>query len=607
MSFNVTSDDIVYEKTTQPENVASKPFIQKQWTNPIFDTNTSSNYTSNQVIFDTTVLSNLGQLVNYQEGIIALPFVIKVTRTTNTDFTGDALKYTDFMLGLKNSHTNIIHSISINLNNLDVLQGVPLTNAYLNFIQHSELSTDDEFLNSPLTGYAKDDSSSWYYNTGRKPDGTAYDASNTPEVLGDSRGVGLGNNCNFGIASCFDSNESFNSGLYKRQKLITKYNGEKTTLMGGVDNPSGNGKSFVLNTGTAKYIYYDCYLRLKDIVPNFFNNIPMSYGVKMKITLTLNNNISFSFKKNTDGNFLYNPNSFSNPTSATNPLMVAASYNKFKSQTGSNWISTAGGVNTPSTAGQYGFSADDATINDSLIPCGSSCLQCSNNDVITVTMKLGSDGVIATPRAQCILYVPSYILSPKYELEYLSESSRYRKFYYTELEYQTVIPGVAGTFNADLSTSCVRPKRLIMIPFLTAAANFGINPVSSPFTTEPSTTSPCMITNFNCQISNYNIFSNDIKYSYDHFLQNMNGSTGINANLMNGLVSSRINLVDFQNNYGYIVCDLSRRIPENDTQAVSIRIRGTVATLQPVEIHCYIEREKWIELDVITGVIRNRG
>ena len=28
MSFNVTSDDIVYSQTIQPENIAEKPFIQ---------------------------------------------------------------------------------------------------------------------------------------------------------------------------------------------------------------------------------------------------------------------------------------------------------------------------------------------------------------------------------------------------------------------------------------------------------------------------------------------------------------------------------------------------------------------------------------------------
>lgn len=45
--------------------------------------------------------------------------------------------------------------------------------------------------------------------------------------------------------------------------------------------------------------------------------------------------------------------------------------------------------------------------------------------------------------------------------------------------------------------------------------------------------------------------------------------------MVSGLVSSRIiNLVDFENNYHCIVCDLSRRrLPEQDLTAVSTSTR----------------------------------
>lgn len=604
MSFNTTIDDIVYSQTTQPPNIADKPFISKSWTNPIYDTNTSSNYTSNQVIFDTTVLSNSGQLVNYQEGIIALPFVIKVSRTgAANDWTDATLKHTDFMLGLKNSHVQFLHSISINLNNVDIVQGVPLTNAYLTFIQHSELSQDDEFLNSPLTGYCKDSSSSWYYKA----------ATGTTSVLtGDSRGVGLGNNCNFSLVGAYDSNDSSNEGLLRRQKLISKYNDEKLGLIHGnttagvVNTSNFNGKSIVYNIDGGKYIYYDCYLRLKDICPNLFNNLPMALGLKLKITLTLNNNVSFKFKKNVDGNFIYDYSQFSNPTSATNPIMLAASYNSIVSQTGGTWTQTAANAGENIISGNYAFKITDAASNQTLVPCGSSCLPAVDAAEYTVSLKLGSNSETGT-RSQCILYVPSYIMSPKYSLEYYGDSNRYRKIYYTELEYQMINVQPNGSFNSEISSSCVRPKRLILIPILSASENYGLNPISSPFATEPATTSPCIISQFNCSIANTNIYPNDIIYSYDHFLQALNGSTGVNANLMNGLVSSRINLVDFQNNYGYIVCDLSRRTPENDTIAVSIRIRGRLQSAKAIDIHAYVEREKWVEIDVLTGELRNRG
>jgi hypothetical protein len=85
MSFNTTIDNLVYSSVTQPENIAEKPFVSKEWTNPIFDTNTSATYNSNQIIFDSTTLANSGQLPNYAEGMIILPMVIRAHASASND------------------------------------------------------------------------------------------------------------------------------------------------------------------------------------------------------------------------------------------------------------------------------------------------------------------------------------------------------------------------------------------------------------------------------------------------------------------------------------------------------------------------------------------
>ena len=629
MSFNTTIDNLVYSATTQPENMADKPFVSKEWSNQIFDTNTSAFYNSNQIIFDTTTLSNSGAFPNYAEGLIILPKVIRVytNDANNGDWTATNLKNTDFMLAFKNSHVNLIHSVSINMNNTDLLQPVPLTNAYLSFIQHSEFTKEDELLNAPLHGYCKDSSSSWSYvqgwTTEAKGNGEKWTTGTAPApVVGDSRGVGLCNNSNFGLINAVDTNDTYNEGMLNRQKLISKYNSNSKNLVLGGDNINRMASnSYISNTVGGKYIFYDVTIRLKDLCPNFFQNFPLALGVKFKITLTLNNNIEFKFRKNTAGNLIYDPSSFVNVTSPTNPLMIAASYNPIVTQAGGNFYPTGAATNDNATpTGNYNFQIDNADANSALIPCGSSLLKKSTSalstngaagDIIyTVSMKIGQNNGVTHSRSQCILYVPSYKMSPNYEKEYLSDSSRIRKVHYTELEYQSFYPNAStqsSSFNVELSSTCVRPKRLIMIPIITAAGNFGINPLSSPFTTEPATTSPCVITSFNCAISNNNIFPNDISYSFDHFLQELNGQTGVNANLVNGLVSSRISMVDFQNNYHYIVCDLSRRLAEMDMVSSSIRVRGTVQSPLPLEIHCFIEKEKIIEIDVCTGALISRS
>lgn len=601
MSFNTTIDNLIYSQTTQPENIAEKPFVSKEWTNPIFDTNTSASYNSNQIIFDTTTLANSGQMPNYAEGMIILPVVIRVSCTNNNDWTANARAGTDFMLALKNSHVQIVHSIGINMNNMDIIQPVPLSNAYLTFIQHSELSTEDELLNSPLHGYCKDSSSSWSY-VADNPDNS---------FAGDSRGVGLCNNSNFGLVQGLAVNDTYNEGMFRRQKLINKYSADKILILGDEAKNSTECKSFVSNKTDGKYYFYDVVLRLKDLSPHFFPNFPLTTGVKFKITLTLNNNVSFQFSKNANGAFVFNPATFSNVSSATNPMMIASSYNPVIAQTGSTIGVTAAAnpavsVNTI-TQGTYQFNLTDASTNSAIIPCGSSCLACVDADVYTVSMKLGSNNGQQHVRAQCILYVPSYRLSPKYEAEYFSKDRRIRKVHYTELEYNSFYCDGNKSFNFEISSTCVRPKRLIMIPVLTSDANENINPLSSPFTTEPATTSPYILTAFNCSIANNNIYPNDINFSYDNFLQALNGSTGVNANLVNGLVSSRINLTDYQNNYHYIVCDLSRRLPEFDMVSVSIRVRGQVQSPKRLEFHCFIEKEKVIEVDTMTGALISRS
>lgn len=614
MSFNTTIDDVAFAKSTEPENIAKKMFVQKEWTNPIYDTNTSSNYASNQIIFDTTSLSTTEAYVNYQEGLIVLPAVIKLSCTqangTAVDFSTDAYKWTDFVLGMKNSHTQILHSLSITLNNVDIVQNVPLTNAYLSFIQHSELSSDDEWLNGPLTGYAKDSSGSWYRNAPTKTGGGAWSqVDGSVSLTGDSRGVGLGNNCNFGLINPLDINESHNDGLLKRQRFVNKLTDEKRAVLGTLSKNKENCKSYVENLAAGKYIYYDIVLRLKDICPNLFNNLPMAMGLKFRITLTLNNNVSFRFIKKADGTFVYDPTTFANVTSQTNPLMVCASYNKFVSQTGGRFGASSANANEDLGAngtGNYVFKINDVDRNESLVPCGSSTLPVSDTNYYTVTMKLGKVDAQEHQRPQCILYVPSYRLNPTHEQLYAGPSVRIRKIHYTELEYQTFTAEPNTNFNRELSSSCLRPKRLIMIPIINSMSNFGLNPISSPFASEPATSSPCIVSSFNCQISNVNLFPNDINYDYDHFLQELNGQTGVNANLVNGLVSSRINLVDFQNNYHYIVCDLSRRTTAQDMTAVSIRVRGSIQSPLTIDFHCFIEREKTIEIDIFTGALINR-
>jgi hypothetical protein len=110
-----------------------------------------------------------------------------------------------------------------------------------------------------------------------------------------------------------------------------------------------------------------------------------------------------------------------------------------------------------------------------------------------------------------MLLCPTYRMNPLFEERYFKDN-RIQKVHYTELEYQSFLVKAGQQFNQILSPTCVRPKRLIMIGIMSADANEGIDPMSSPFASEPSATSPFILGSFNCSVSNNNLYPNDVTY-----------------------------------------------------------------------------------------------
>jgi hypothetical protein len=111
-----------------------------------------------------------------------------------------------------------------------------------------------------------------------------------------------------------------------------------------------------------------------------------------------------------------------------------------------------------------------------------------------------------------------------------------------------------------------------------------------------------MLTNFNIQVGQINLYPNAISYSYEHFLQALNGQQGINGNLIQGMTSSRNSLVDYNNNYKYIVVNLDRKLPEkNENVANSLGVSGVLSSLKRMTFHCFIEKYKTITINIESG------
>lgn len=221
-------------------------------------------------------------------------------------------------------------------------------------------------------------------------------------------------------------------------------------------------------------------------------------------------------------------------------------------------------------------------------------------------------------------------MNPTMEEQYLS-LNRTKKIVYRDIyQYQTDVNGGAN-FNVLLTNGIPNPKFVIIIGMIrgassttitagvgassgnitgytaTAGANaptvaIGCPTWQSPFASEPATTSPLVaLRDFNIQIAGQNMFIQNQLYDFEQFTNELQSVNAINGGLVTGLTSGLISETDFQYMYRYYICDVSRRLPAEDRVPKSVQILGTNMSQQPITLYTFIEMEKEIEVDLITG------
>jgi hypothetical protein len=90
-------------------------------------------------------------------------------------------------------------------------------------------------------------------------------------------------------------------------------------------------------------------------------------------------------------------------------------------------------------------------------------------------------------------------------------------------------------------------------------------------------------------------------YDFEQFTNELQSVNAINGGLVTGLTSGLISETDFQYMYRYYICDVSRRLPAEDRVPKSVQILGQSVCQQPITLYTFIEFEREIEIDLITG------
>jgi hypothetical protein len=550
----MSSDSAVYQLSSSQE-MDGHEFVRKEIVY-ILDVNNQS-YSSNQIQFDTSSISNSGKWASFSEAYFIIPYSIKMTSGA-TNISG-ANVVSPFMCTLKNGFWQIIDSMQVDLNGVNIVQQTNFLNAHATFKALSTWSVNDQMKYGPSCGFFKDSATS-----------VAYSVAAAPATV---NGDGVSNNRVFNVGSTVAATSvftgtAFNEGYFER--LLYTSNSAAAGLNGVgafYTAYSTVGMPFFSFSGAADAtrVFYWSFLakiRLADIC-DYFAKVPLLKGSFYRITLNANTSISVITGDGGAGNMTLTS---ATVTGRTNPLLFASA-----------------AADQPSRA------------------------TLALNPTLTVSTGIGSSlSGVTSILSGTRLYVPIYTMNPTYEEQYVS-MNRTKSIVYDDL-YSFYISNIPiGQFQQLLSNGITNPKYVLVIPLLNRAAGnnciIAASELESPFSSCPGTTMPLgVIQNFQVQLSGVNLFSQQQQYDFDQFMSELS-KTGLNGGQTSGLSSGLISERDFQYAFRYYLADLSRRLPSEDIYPKSIQVQGTNGTTKILDLLTFVAYQRAIIVDCVTGSI----
>jgi len=622
------SDSIVFEESIASE-VSVSEFVDKQFL--YVNDNNNGSYSS-QVVLDTTPLSNSGSYLNWSESFILLPLQLQLDFALSVGNVG-VTSPLDYVAALKSGYWNMIHSMTVEMNNSNVISQTPFTNVFCNFKNITSWSQEDLKNWSDVTGFCPDSSKSWAYlevaptslatiqlgasGTGLTNNRNApYVSIRVFTVLSAPAALALGTNSVAYNTSTratqvsTDYKQAWNEGLFTRQGAIN-YN---PILRAGDAASSGQGilmaaaqcdavfRSYSIAPANNRRVFLiDAVIRLKDVA-DFFGKTPLMKGATMRIFLNTNQ--------------CYFQVTQTAPTFAALTGQINAE--PILALTASPVILGGGGTN-PVIFASNGFGQGSANLTPLQADGGPGALTCVTNVSLSIVRQQFSQmvaGAPACPISSVRLYCPAYVMSPLAEQRYLSLSPTKKIVYEDIFQFSFPNQNTNSPFNILVSQGIPNLKSVLVLALLPVASN-GVaatggvyansvrsSSILSPFSTTPSTPDPLSIQNFQIQISGKNLFISQLQYDYESFVQQLSASNQLNGNLTTSMTSGLISKTDFQSLYRYYYGNCSRSLPSEYGVAKSVQILGTIASSlsQTVDLMVFCSYERTVTLDVRSGL-----
>ena len=575
----MSADSLVFDMSSMAEGTPSV-FVRKDWIS-ILD-NQNQNYQGNQSTLDTSQLANSNKYFNYREAYLTVPMLLTLTQSVGSaaafvPATAGGTSSPDYLMGLKNWYGSVVHSMTVDYNGTTIVQQTPYCGLWNSFKLMTSLSYQDCITNGASIGFWPDDGTSWELS----------DIPSSEAITG-----AVSNNKNLGafpvVSGAFNSFNAFNNGLLQRQQgwnfdlasttspfplsaatygtLLTQSNMNLLWKSYVFHKTNATGGPPTTTAGVVQ-VAITAQIMLKHL-HSFFERVPLLKGVFMKLTLNFNQ-CSTSFAVN--GVDVYTSCSVISPLGGVNPLMLASA-----------------------AAGQGGACLVEGSYIASL-SVGKTCLNSSQSSLAQIQVSPLGGSVL--------LNVPAYTFNPVFETSYLS--SPIKKVVYSDIyQYQIVNQLTGGqTFNQLITNGIANIKSVLVLPFYSSVANGGLSPILSPFEgAGGGMTSPlCLLTQFNIQISGQNAIYNTERYSYEQFMNQLQGANSINGNLTDGLTSSLIDQKNFEMGYNYYYVNCGRMLPVEEAVPKSVNILGTNTNSRAIDLFVFVEYGVEVSIDILTG------
>lgn len=606
-------DSIVFEESINTE-VSSSEFVDKQWL--YVNDNNNGSYSS-QVVLDTTPIANSGSYINWSEAFILMPLVLQFESAATTL---TATLPADFLGAMKSGYWNMLHSLTCEFNNGNIIQQVPFLNVFCSFKNITSWSQNDLTDWGAVTGFCPDSAKSWAYLGAAPADTLQLAASgsgisnnrNAPYVsiqlvVGTNfvsgptlTSIAAYNTTTRATSSSVDLKQAWNEGLFCRQSNIN-YNPVLTAsvasstnqgaLMSGA-NCSQVFRTFVNSAANLRWFAIDAVIRLKDIA-DFFAKCPLLKGSTMRLYLNTNQ----AYFQVTQAGATY--------TATTGAILAQPTL----SLTSSPVILGGGGTN-PIIYSSSGLGQGSSVLTPLAATTALAAVVNVSVSIVRTQFSQMPTQNLSCPITAVRLYAPAYVMSPLAEQRFLSLTPTKRVVYNDIFQFSFPNQSVNSPFNILVTNGIPNIRSVLVLPLLPSASNGtaaagGVvsSSILSPFSSTPASPDPLIIQNFQIQVSGKNLFINQQQYDVETFYEQLVSSNQLNGSLTTSLASGLVSKADFQSLYRYYYGNCSRSLPSEEGVAKAIQIQGTILSplATAVDLMVFIEFERILDIDIRSG------